>query len=98
MGMSGLVEIGIELLAQLVDHFLEIRGQLARELHAPVLDRMREREARGVQERPLEMRHGAKVAGHAAMDAAVERVADDRVADGAQMDTNLMRSAGMDRD
>src|SRR6266536_1954701 len=91
-----LVELGIELLPQLVDHLLEIRGQLAGELHAPVFDRMREREACGVEERTIEMRDGAKVAWHAAMNAAIERVADDRVADSAQMDTNLMGPAGMD--
>ena len=32
------------------------------------------------------------------MDAAVQRIADDRVADGVQVHANLMRSAGRDRD
>ena len=48
------------------------------ELHPPAVGRMREHQPRGVQERPLEMRHRAQVAGHAPVDAAVERVADDR--------------------
>ena len=53
---------------------------------------------RGVQERPLEMRDRPQIAGHAAMDAAVQRIADDRVADRAQMHADLMRPAGVDRD
>ena len=59
---------------------------------------MREDQARGVQERPIEMRDGAQVAGHAPVDAAVERVADDRMADRAQVDADLMRPPGVDRD
>ena len=48
---------------------------------APSVRRMREHQMRGVQERPIEMRDRAQVAGHAPMDAAVQRIADDRVAD-----------------
>ncbi len=42
--------------------------------------------------------HRAHVAGHVATDAAVERIADDRMADRAQMHADLVRAAGMDRD
>ena len=59
---------------------------------------MREREPRGVQERARQVGDGAQVARHVAMDAAVQRIADDWVADGAQMDADLMRTAGVDRD
>ena len=58
---------------------------------------MREHEPRGVQKRPLEMRDRAQVAGHAPVDAAVERVADDRMADRAQVHADLVRAAGVDR-
>ena len=40
----------------------------------------------------------AQVAGHAPVDAAVERVADDRMADRAQVHANLVRAAGVNRD
>ena len=59
---------------------------------------MLEHQPRGVQERPVEMRDRAQVAGHAPVDAAVERIADDRVADRAQVHANLVRAAGVDRD
>ena len=59
---------------------------------------MREHEPRGVQKRALEVRHGAKVARHAPAHAAVERIADDRMADRAEVHTNLVRPAGVNRD
>ena len=59
---------------------------------------MRERQARRVQERALEMRDRAQIAGHAPVDAAVERIADDRMADRAQVHADLVRAAGVDRD
>ena len=62
-----------------------------------LLARMRERQPRGVQERPLEPLHGADVARHAPVDAAVQRVADDRMADGAQVHADLVRPAGVNR-
>ena len=58
---------------------------------------MLEHEPRGVQERPLEPLHGANVAGHPAVHAAVQRVADDRMSDRAQVHANLMRAAGVNR-
>src|SRR5580765_5011286 len=72
--------IAMNLLRQLVEHLLQIGGQRALELHAPVLGRMREREPRRVQERALQVRDGPQVARNASMDAAVDRVADDGVA------------------
>src|SRR5262249_58422042 len=45
-----------------------------------------------------EMRDRADVARDAAVDAAVERVADDRMADRAQVDADLVRAAGVDGD
>ena len=51
-----------------------------------------------MKKRALQSLHCPDVAGHAAMHTAVGRVADDRMADGAEMDTNLMRAAGEDRD
>ena len=51
-----------------------------------------------MEERPVEVRDGAEVAGHAPVDAAVQRVADDRMADRAQVHADLMRAAGVNRD
>src|SRR4051794_28548395 len=59
---------------------------------------MGEREPRGVEKRPVEVSHRANVAGHAAVHAAVERITDDRVADGAEMYPDLMGPAGVNRD
>ena len=80
-----------------VEHRSQVVGQRRDELHAAAVARMRERQPRGVQERPLEPLHGADVARHAPVHAAVQRVADDRVADGAQVHADLMRPAGVDR-
>src|SRR5215831_1662960 len=88
----------IESLAHLVEDLLQVAGQFALELHAPPVDRVREREACGMEERALEMRDRADVARDAAVDAAVERVADDRMADRAQVDADLVRAAGVDGD
>jgi hypothetical protein len=48
-----------------------------------------------MQKRPLEMGDGADVTRYAAMNTAVQRVADDRVADGAEMHADLMCAAGV---
>src|ERR1044071_5228988 len=58
---------------------------------------MREQETRGVEEWTLQTLHRANVSGDTTMDPAVHRVADDRVADRAQMHADLMRAAGMNR-
>ena len=68
----------VEALAQLVEHALQVRRQRAQELHPPAVVGMREHEARRVQKRAIEMRDRAHVARHAPVDAAVQRVADDR--------------------
>src|SRR5262245_37133984 len=58
---------------------------------------MREREPRRMKERPIEMRDGANVPGNTTMNAAVQRISDDWMADAAQMDTYLMGTAGVNR-
>ena len=55
-------------------------------------------QARRVEERALQSLHRPHIVGHVPVDATVRRVADDRVANRAQVDANLMRSAGGDRD
>ena len=52
----------------------------------------------GVQKRPRQPLHRAQLVRHAAMHAAVERVADDRMADAAEMHANLVRAPGRNRD
>ena len=59
---------------------------------------MRERQPRRMQERPFQMRDRPQIARHTAVHAAVQRVADDRMTDGAQVHANLMRPAGVNRD
>src|ERR1041385_937338 len=81
-----------------IQNDLQIRRQIGDELHAAAVAWMREREPRGVEKRPLQVRNRADIAGHAAMHAAIERIADHRMADGAQVNANLMRPAGVYRD
>src|SRR5215471_9034236 len=90
--------IAMDLLRQLVEHALQIVRQRARELHLPLLDGMREHESGGMQERTRQVRDGAQIAGHTPVDAAVQGIADDWMADCAQMDADLMRASGMNRD
>ena len=59
----------VERLAQLVQHALQIAGQLARELHPPRVAGMCERKPRRMEERPIEMRDGANVPRNTAMNA-----------------------------
>src|SRR5215471_334415 len=66
--------IAMDLLRQLVEHALQIFGQRTREFHSPILDRMREHETRGMQERTRQMPDGAQIPGHPPVDAAVERI------------------------
>src|SRR5438093_9075042 len=58
---------------------------------------MLEHEPGSVQERPLEMRDGPQVARHAAVNAAVEGITDDRMTDRAEVHADLVRAAGMNR-
>ena len=57
---------------------------------------MMKHEAARMQERPLEREHGPQIARHPPAHAAVHGVADDRMADLAQVHANLMRSPGRD--
>src|SRR5213593_4769485 len=59
---------------------------------------MVEREARRVKERTLQARHRTNITGHPAVDAAVERVADDRMPDRAEMHANLVGPSRVNRD
>ncbi len=59
---------------------------------------MRERQTCGMEKRPLQSLHGADIARHAAMNTSIGRVADDGVAYGAEMDSDLMGATGMNRD
>ena len=60
---------------------------------------MGEREPRCVEERTFEpILDRPDVVGDPAMNAAVSRVTDDRMMDGAQVNADLMRAAGRDRD
>src|SRR3989442_2880087 len=88
---SGFVQLRVEGGPQLVEHALQIVRQCTRELHAPLIRWMCERQPRGVEERAIEMRHRAKVAGNPAVHAAVEGIADDGMADGAQVHADLVR-------
>ena len=51
-----------------------------------------------MQKRTLETLDGAKVAGGPAMHSTVRRITDNRMPDRAQVDPDLMRAAGCDRD
>lgn len=59
---------------------------------------MLESERGGVQEWPFEMGDRANVSTHATMDAAVQRIANYRMADGAQVNANLVRAPCEDGD
>src|SRR5947207_6544673 len=76
--------IAMDLLRQLVDDALKIFRQRTHKFHAPVLNGVGECESGGVQERTLQVRDGAKIAWHPSMDAAVQRIAHDRMIDVAQ--------------
>ena len=59
--------------------------------------RMRNHESFRMEERARQLRHRSQRMRDAAVHAAIERVADDRVADRAQVHADLMRAAGGDR-
>jgi hypothetical protein len=77
---------------------LQVRRQIAGERHASSVARVCERQTRGVQKRAVQVQHRADVARHTAVDAAVERIAHDRMADRAQVHADLMRATGVDGD
>ena len=76
---------------------LQIRRQRRGELQPAAVGRVREREPRGVEERPLESQNRPQIRRHAPARPAVERVAHDRVADRAQVHADLVRAPGVDR-
>ena len=59
---------------------------------------MLEDQPRRVQKRTLEPGHGAQVAGHAPVHASIQGISDDRVADRAQVDADLVGPACLNRD
>ena len=59
---------------------------------------MREAQPARVQERPLEAHHRPQVVADAPVHAAIGLVADDRMADRAEVDADLVRPSGGDRD
>src|SRR5262245_42707361 len=85
-------------LAQFIQYLLQVLRQLARELHSAAVDGVLEREPRGVQERPVEVCYRTQVSGYPPVNASVQWIANDRMADGAQVDPNLVRAAGLDGD
>src|SRR5688572_17277815 len=82
----------------IIQHLLEVRRQGGFELQTFPVRRVGEAQSSGVQEGALEAQHGPQVGGNAAAHAAVHRVADDRVADRAQVHADLVRAAGRDGD
>src|ERR1041385_3659499 len=83
---------------QIVEHRLQIFRQRRDEFQPPLVARVVELQSCRMKERTLEALHRADVASHASVDATVHRIADDRMADGAQVHANLMRAAGVNRD
>src|SRR5688572_6082835 len=77
-----------------VQDALEIGGQRCGELQPPVVTRVCKCEASGVQERPLEARHRPQVTRNSPANAPIERVSDDWVSNGAQVNADLVRAAG----
>ena len=59
---------------------------------------MRERKACGVQEWPFQPENGPEIGWHTPAGSAIERIADDRVADPAQVHADLVGASGVDRD
>src|SRR4051794_34213229 len=82
---------------QFVEHRLKIGRHGAEKLHPSSILRMREREPRRMEKWPIEVGDGANVAGHPPMNTAIERVADNRMTDRAEVDANLVCSPGMNR-
>src|SRR4051794_11944263 len=69
----------LELFSELVEHALQILRQFAGEFHSPAVARVLEHQLRRVQEWALEMCHRPQITRDAAVDAAVQRIADDRM-------------------
>ena len=82
----------------LVECRLKVVGERRFELHPPAVVRMLKSQAVRVEKRAPEPANRAQVDRQPAPDPAVQRIADDGMADAAQMHTNLMRAAGSNRD
>src|SRR6185503_3703877 len=80
----------------LIEDGLKVVRQCRLEFHLTTVCRVMKHETPSVQERPVECEHGAKIAGHPPALSAVDRVADDRMADFAEMHANLVCSARSD--
>src|SRR5262245_7044399 len=78
-----------------LEHFLQICRQRCGEFHTSSISRMREREPLRMEEWPLQAGNGADVAGDPPVNAAVQRITDDRMTDCAEMHTYLVCAAGM---
>src|SRR6266571_5343163 len=78
---------------QRVQYFLQVWRQADRKFDAPAVARMLERDPFRMKKRALQAGHRANVARHAPVNATVHRIANDRMADGAEMNANLVRSS-----
>src|SRR5688572_21743118 len=92
-GRASLIVFG----QNLVEDGLQVMRQGRLEFHFASVFRVMKGKPSRVQERPLEGEYGTQIARHASSKAAVHRIADNRMADRAQMDANLMGSPGRDR-
>ena len=81
-----------------VDYRLQILGQGAYKFQPSSIRGVLERETRGVKKGTLETRDDAQVARHPPSNTAVQRVAHGGMTDNAQVDADLMRAAGVNRD
>src|SRR5262249_13019706 len=81
-----------------VEHALQIGRQRRLEFHRSTISRMREDEPMRVEEWPVQRENRTQVRSDARAPAPVRRVADDGVADGAEVNADLMRGPGLDRD
>ena len=83
-------------LRKILEHAHQVSRQRHGELHSPLVPWMCEGKALGVQERPFEAQNGTMIAGDPTPHAAIHRVADDGMSDGAQVNANLMGSSRVD--
>ena len=65
------MRLRVEAGTQLVEYSVQVGGHRAQEFHASSVFRVSEHEARGVEERPVEMGDGTDVSWHATVHASV---------------------------
>jgi hypothetical protein len=82
---------------QVVQHAFEVGRHWCDELHAATVTWVRERNPRCMEKRPRQPLHRADVSGDTPVNTTVQAVADDRVADRAQVDADLVCSPGVNR-